>query len=219
VLSIYDPWLINFENPFVWSCPSKNILDFYNRHVSSEHLDVGVGTGYYLDKAHFPSPTPVISLLDLNPNSLYTTAHRIRRYQPMTYRTNVLEPISFDLPQFDSIGVNYLLHCLPGNLKTKGVVFRHLTPFLRSEGVLFGSTILGEGMRFNLLGKLFMRVYNSNLIPNSRVLSNQQDRLEDLLDSLQENFGNYTTEVIGNVVFFVARLPKLGNSGVPDGKT
>jgi SAM-dependent methyltransferase len=208
VLSIYDPWMNYFENPFVWLCSSKIILDFYNRHVSDRHLDVGVGTGYYLDKARFPSKKPVVYLLDLNPNSLSATASRIRRYQPKAYTANVLEPISYDLPQFDSIGMNYLLHCMPGNLKTKGMVFRHLIPFLSPDGVLFGSTILGEGVRFNLLGKLFMRVYNSPLIPNSRVVNNQKDCLEDLRTSLHENFENFTTEVIGTVVFFVGRLPK-----------
>lgn len=208
VLSIYDPLVIHFENPFVWLCPSEKILAFYNQHVSNRHLDVGVGTGYYLDQAQFPSPTPHISLLDLNPNSLNATAHRIRRYQPATYQANVLEPIPFNLSKFDSIGMNFLLHCIPGDLKTKGVVFEHLAPFLATTGILFGSTILGKDVPYGALGKLFMTVYNSSLIPHSRVLNNESDRLEDLHTSLQAHFEEYTTELVGSVVFFVARHPK-----------
>ncbi len=210
ILSIYDLLVVRFENPFVWRCPSVRILEFYNRHVSARHLDVGVGTGYFLDKAQFPSSRPTIALLDLNPHPLAATARRLSRYQPMTYRANVLEPIPFDLPQFDSIGMNFLLHCLPGDLKTKGVVLGHLAPFLAPGGVLFGSTILGQGVSFGLLGRLFMSVYNSSLYPPVRVMNNRQDRLEDLEDSLQTYFQEHSTELIGTVVFFTARHPKSG---------
>ncbi len=208
VLSIYDLLVIRFENSFVWRCPSDQILAFYNRHVSSRHLDVGVGTGYFLDKAQFPSSQPSIALLDLNPHSLKATARRLRRYQPRTYQANVLEPLPFNLPQFDSIGLNFLLHCLPGDLKTKGVVFKHLAPTLAPGGVLFGSTILGEGVTFGLLGKLFMSVYNSSLHPKVRVMNNRRDRLEDLESSLQTCFQEYTTELVGTAAFFTARHPK-----------
>lgn len=208
ILSIYDLLVIRFENHFVWRCPSDKILAFYNRHISARHLDVGVGTGYFLDKAQIPSPSPVVALLDLSPHSLKAAACRLRRYQPMTYQANVLEPLPFNLPQFDSIGMNFLLHCLPGDLKTKGVVFKHLTPCLAPDGVLFGSTILGEGVTFGLLGSLFMSVYNSSLHPKIRVLNNRHDCLEDLESSLQTYFQEYTTELIGTVAFFTARHPQ-----------
>ncbi len=211
VLAIYDLLVIRFENPFVWMCPSERIINFYNQHISARHLDVGVGTGYFIDKAQIPSPAPMIALLDLNPNSLNFTARRLRRYRPETYQANVLEPIPYHLPRFDSIGMNFLLHCLPGDLKTKGVVFKNLSPFLSPHGVLFGSTILGEGVRFNPLTKIFMRIYNSSLFPQFRVLHNQHDRLEDLIDALQTYFEYYWTELVGTVAFFVARYPKIGS--------
>ena len=47
--------------------------------------------------------------MDLNANALRFAADRIARYSPQTYRRNVLEPIAFDAPKFDSVGVNYLL--------------------------------------------------------------------------------------------------------------
>ena len=37
---------------------------------------------------------------------------RIARYEPKTVRRNVLEPIVLDTGKFDSIGINYLLHCI-----------------------------------------------------------------------------------------------------------
>lgn len=49
-LSVYDLYVLGFSNTFVWHCPARLILDFYNEHISRKHLDVGVGTGYFLDK-------------------------------------------------------------------------------------------------------------------------------------------------------------------------
>src|SRR5918996_6376268 len=73
VLSVYDLYVLGFSNTFVWRCPSHLILDFYNEHISGNHLDVGVGTGYFLDKCKFPTHHPRIALADLNTNSLQAT--------------------------------------------------------------------------------------------------------------------------------------------------
>ena len=201
VLSIYDPLVIDFENPFVWKCPSPLLLEHYNRHVSGNHLDVGVGTGYFLDHCRFPSDDPAIALMDLNPNCLRYTSARLRRYRTTTYLADVLEPINFDLPTFDSIGLNYLLHCLPGNLSYKGRVFSNLKPFLNSGGVLFGTTFLGQGVEFNRLGGLFFRVYNA-----VRVLNNRNDNLADLEEALERNFAKYSVHTLGCAAFFAGEV-------------
>jgi SAM-dependent methyltransferase len=200
VLSIYDPLVFRFENAFVWRCPTRLLLDHYNRHVSSNHLDVGVGTGYLLDKCRFPVHDPTLALMDLNPNSLRFTAARTRRYRPTTYLADVLEPLKIELPGFDSIGLNYLLHCLPGRMPDKGRVFGHLKPFLNPGGALFGTTILGGNDEFNPLGRLFMAVYNSR-----RVLNNRDDNLAGLEEALERNFADYSVHRVGCVAFFVSR--------------
>ena len=96
ILSIYDVAVVGFSNQFVWCCPANVMVDFYSANISANHLDVGVGTGYYLDKCRFPTATPRIDLLDLNPNSLNVTAQRLQRYAPTTHLANVLEPLSLD---------------------------------------------------------------------------------------------------------------------------
>jgi hypothetical protein len=193
--------VFRFENAFVWKCPSRLLLDHYNRHVSGNHLDVGVGTGYLLDKCRFPVHDPALALMDLNPNSLRFTSARIRRYRPTTYLADVLEPIKFELPPFDSIGLNYLLHCLPGSMVDKGRVFGNLKPFLNPAGVLFGTTILGQGVEFNLLGRLFMALYNSR-----QILNNGDDNLADLEEALERNFAEYFVRRVGCVAFFVGQV-------------
>lgn len=50
-LALYDLYVLRFSNSFVWKCPSRLILDLYDQHVSSKHLDIGVGTGYVMESS------------------------------------------------------------------------------------------------------------------------------------------------------------------------
>ncbi len=200
LLSVYDLYVLGFSNRFVWRCPSRLILDFYNQHVSARHLDVGVGTGYFLDKCTFPIPDPIIALVDLNPNSLQFAARRLQRYRPSIYVANVLEPLQIEPADFDSIAINYVLHCLPGEISSKAVVFPNLKRLLRPGGVIFGSTILGKGVKHNVLAKRLMQIYNSK-----RIFSNLHDDGDDLESVLKTNFREYTIHVVGCVAFFVGR--------------
>jgi ubiquinone/menaquinone biosynthesis C-methylase UbiE len=199
VLAAYDFYVLGFSNTFVWQCPSPRILDFYNEHVSNRHLDVGVGTAYFLNTCSFPTPTPKLALLDLNPNSLQVASRRVRRYAPTVHLANVLEPIALEPASFDSISLTYLLHCLPRNFASKGIVFQHLKPLLSEHGVLFGTTILGQGVQHNLLAKVHLKFYNSR-----KIFSNTHDSLEDLEGILEKHFQKYTLKVIGCVAFFAA---------------
>jgi len=201
-LSIYDLYVLGFSNTFVWQCPSRLILDFYNAHISGKHLDVGVGTGYFLDKCKFPTRHPTLVLADINPNSLHTSAKRLKRYHPTTYRANVLAPFQIEEADFDTIAINYLLHCLPGNLLSKGAAFRHLKPLLNENGgVIFGTTILGAGTKQNTLAKILIRAYNSK-----GIFSNLNDSAADLESVLNDNFRDYSIRIVGCAAFFVGRI-------------
>ena len=202
LLSIYDIWVLGFSNSYIWRCPTRVLLDFYNKHITGSHLDVGVGTGYLLDKCTFPVQNPRIALADLNENSLHAAANRLRRYTPGIYVANVLEPMTIEPAGFESIGLNYLLHCLPGNISNKASAIRNLVPLLREDGgVLFGSTILGIGVRHNLLGRALMRAYNKR-----RIFSNFADRVADLEMVLRNEFREYSVQVVETVALFVGKI-------------
>ena len=130
MLAIYDVLVLGLSNRWIWKCPTPRLLAHYDRHVSGNHLDVGVGTGYFLDRCRFPTATPRVALMDLNRDALQFSARRIARYEPETYVRNVLETIDFDGAKFDSLGVNYLLHCLPGDMATKARAFDCLSPLM-----------------------------------------------------------------------------------------
>lgn len=201
-LALYDLFVLGFSNSFVWNCPSRLILDLYEQHVSSKHLDIGVGTGYFMDKCRFPASS-TITLLDLNPKSLEKAAGRLRRYAPACHVGNVLQPVHIGSSGFRSIGLNYLLHCLPGDLKSKSIVFHNVKPLLKDGGVIFGSTILGRGVKHNFLAKRLMQAYNAR-----GIFSNRSDSQEDLEAGLRAHFNQYTIGVTGCVALFSASQPK-----------
>lgn len=204
MLRAYDLFVLGFSNRFVWRCPSPKLLARYDSHVGACHLDVGVGTGWFLDHCRWPVERPQITLLDLNENSLSAASARIRRYAPTMVQANVLDPIDLGDSRFDSIGANFLLHCLPGDLEWKAAtVASNLRPYLASGGVLFGSTILGRGIAHNLLGRRLMRLYN-----RKGIFSNAEDDQRGLEQGLGSELTDVEIDVVGAVALFAARVTR-----------
>ncbi len=199
-LALYDWFVLGVSNRFVWRCPTPRLRAHYARHVTDNHLDVGVGTGYFLDKTSFPSCTPRVALMDLNEHALAHAARRIERYAPETHVRNVLEPIVLDGPAFDSIGASYLLHCLPGTIATKAVAFDHLGALLNPGGVLFGATLLQGGVRRNRAARGLMALYN-----RKGIFSNASDDLDGLTRALGDRFDDVAIEIVGCAALFAGR--------------
>jgi hypothetical protein len=199
MLFYYDLRVLWLSNPLIWKCPTSRLLAHYDRYITINHLDVGVGSGYYLDKCRFPAPDPRISLIDLNSNSLAFAAPRIARYQPETYLRNVLEPIPFDGQVFDSVGLNYLLHCLPGDMTAKCCAFDHLKPLMATASVIFGSTLL-QGRSEKERGGA-----RADGSLSDGVFSNTRDDLNSLRRELEKRFEDVSIEVVGCAALFAAR--------------
>ena len=52
MLSFYD-WLVHgLSNRFAWRCPTERIIGLYRYNLSSRHLEAGVGTGFFIDRAN-----------------------------------------------------------------------------------------------------------------------------------------------------------------------
>ena len=199
-LPLYDFAVLGISNRFIWKCPTPRLVAHYAQHLSANHLDVGVGSGYFLDHGRFPVANPRVALMDLNPASLAHAARRIARYRPQIWRRNVLEPIEFADEPFDSIGINYLLHCLPGSIADKAVAFDHLKPLLKPGACLFGATLLHGGVPRSAAARGLMALYN-----RQGIFANRHDDLAGLRHELQRRFGEVSLEVVGCAALFVAQ--------------
>jgi ubiquinone/menaquinone biosynthesis C-methylase UbiE len=205
LLAAYDFLVLRITSRFVWRCPSERLLDHYNRHISDNHLDVGPGTGYFLDRCQFGSAKPHIALLDLNPNCLDVASRRIGRYAPAVYRASVLDPINIDGPGFDSVGLNYVLHCLPGTIRTKSTALEHLAAVLNPGGTLFGSTVLYGEVPKTWVARHLMESYNER-----KAFTNMDDDLSGLRWALSQHLSNVSIDVVGSVALFSAQKDVLG---------
>ncbi|SDS96411.1 class I SAM-dependent methyltransferase [Microlunatus soli] len=202
VLAIYDLWVVRFSNTLVWRCPRRVISELYDGSIGRRHLDVGPGTGWYLAHAELPADGTV-TLMDLNPNSLEHASARLAPPEPRHLIADVLQELPESAGPFDSIGANYLLHCLPGPWSDKGAAVEHLAARLTPDGVLFGSTILGRGVDHNLLGRRLMDLYNDR-----GIFHNTDDNVAGLRAVLDQHFAEVMIDIVGTVAVFRARRPR-----------
>ncbi|AZZ93866.1 methyltransferase domain-containing protein [Hahella sp. KA22] len=199
-LAVYDLALFGFIDKYAWGCPTERVLRHYRDHLSANHLEVGVGSGYLLDHSTFPGKEPRLALMDLSESCLQKTSRRLTRYHPQCYRRNILQPIEIDAPGFDSIAVNYVMHCVPGHFELKGEAFGHLSQLLNEDGVLFGSTVLSVGVEKDMFTRLCMSSLNK-----AGVFCNEEDCATALHDVLRRYFNRVEMEIVGCVALFACR--------------
>ena len=199
-LAVYDKLVLGATCRWLWRCPAQTMLAQYHELATANHLDVGVGSGYFLDHCRFPCESPRIALMDLNAESLAFTARRIARYQPVTFQRNVLEDMSVDGERFDSVAMNMLLHCVPGNFRYKGRIFDHASKVMNPGAVLFGATLLARDVPRNPGARALMAAYN-----RKGIFANRQDTETGLRQALTERFDAVEIEVVGCMALFSAR--------------
>jgi 2-polyprenyl-3-methyl-5-hydroxy-6-metoxy-1,4-benzoquinol methylase len=201
-LAVYDLAILGYFSRLAWRCPARRIVAHYDEHVSANHLDVGVGTGYFLDRCQYPASRDGVrlALLDANSTCLDVAAERVARFTPERIEANVLEPIAYDGPRFDSVGLNYLLHCLPGPMRTKAAAIDHLIALAHPGAALFGATLLHAGVHRSWFARAVMKRNNAH-----GIFSNVDDSLEALRSALTARLDNVSVEVVGCVGVFAGR--------------
>lgn len=150
--------------------------------------------------AEIPSTTEV-SVLDLNPNCLEDAKQALKRPDMPTFLADVLQPLPLT-EKYDSISTFYLIHCLPGPLEKKMVLFTNLKKHLTEDGTVYGTTILGMGVSFNWFGRIIMHFLNKN-----RIFDNRGDGEVEFREALKRDYKMVKTELVGNILLFSASQP------------
>jgi hypothetical protein len=207
--AIYTPAMLNFydlvvhglSNPLAWGCPTRRLIELYRANLSANHLEAGIGTGFFLDRAN-GAPFDRLVLLDINENCLGRAARRLERFSPSLCQANLLARIPRGKGHFDSVGLTYVLHCLPGRMKDKLAAVDHLKSLMHPRAVLFGATILGRGITPNAAARKLLDLYNAK-----GVFNNREDDFESLSQGLRRRFGEVELERQGCVALFRAVVP------------
>ncbi len=203
-LRIYDPLILGFFTPVMWRCPTTHLVEGYRRHLGHQHLDVGPGTGYFLERAGVPDGSPV-TLVDPNVHVLAHASRRLQHLDITTIEADVCKPLPVHGP-FDSAALNGVLHCLPGPLHRKAAAVANVAAVLDPNGVLFGASILGRSGRHTWLAR---RMLDAN---NRRgTFDNLDDTEEGLREILEASFERVEMETIGSMAIFAATNPRVAS--------
>jgi len=198
-LPLYDLVVTRFSNLFAWRCSRKMLVNFFRENISTNHLDVGVGTGYFLRQLHLNPGNQRLGLLDLNEYCLAYAKKRLHQFCPEIYKHDVFEAFTSITKKFDSVSLNYVMHCLPGTVSQKAIAFDHIRAVLNPGGKLFGTTILGKGVTRNFLARKIMKMYNKK-----KIFNNIDESSEMFERELRKRFSHVEIKIKGCVALFVA---------------
>ena len=201
MLAIYDPFVLGFMTRAVWKSPMSEAVKRYRTHMGRRHLDVGPGTGYFIEKAAPPQGT-AITLVDANPKVHAHSTRRLAAMTPTAVEADVMKPLPIDR-RFDSAALNFVLHCLPGPQSHKAVAIRNVSAVLEPHGVLFGGTVLGLAERHTRPARAVLRVFN-----RQGAFDNRGDTAEGLRAILEDSFDDVTIDVVGSTALFTAERPR-----------
>ena len=205
LLKVYDRVVLGFVSWFVWHCPTSRLEEPYRRHIRDRHLDVGPGTGYFIERSGLPDGSRV-TILDPNRNVLNHASRRLQHLDVTAVEADVLKPLPFDEP-FESAALNLVIHCLPGPLSRKGAAVANVAAALVPTGVLFGASVLGTSAHHSWLARRVLGAFNRR-----GAFDNLDDSEASLREILEASFERVELEIVGSVAIFAASNPRTATS-------
>ncbi|MBB6170236.1 SAM-dependent methyltransferase [Nocardiopsis mwathae] len=196
----YDLIVCTLSTRLAWGCSEPRLVEHYRRNLRERHLDVGVGTGKLLDTAGAPAGRAdfdELHMLDINAVPLQMTAHRLRRFSPVTHQADALATWPLEDDSLTSVCASLMLHTLPDQgrgFAAKTAFFDQAARVLAPGGRFFGSTIVNDVpfARRWPVARLLISTYNKR-----DFFTNANDSSTDLRAELEARFDNVRVRVRG----------------------
>jgi SAM-dependent methyltransferase len=199
-LRIYDGLVLGLFARFVWRMSTGDHVRLYREQIRPNHLDVGPGTGYFLEHAGLPDGSRV-TIIDPNPNVLRHVTRRLEPLDVTAVEADVLKPLP-TLGPFASAALSGVIHCLPGPMERKAVAVEHIARVLLPDGVFFGQTILGQSAMHTRLGRRLLATVNKR-----GTFDNLDDTEAGLRAILERSFREVDLRTHRATATFVAKRP------------
>ena len=190
---------------FVWRCPTPNLLASYRAGIREPHLDIGPGTGYFIDHSGIQDGARV-TIVDPNPNVLRHAAGRLRRLDVTAVEADALKPLPVAGP-YASAALNLVLHCLPGPIERKATAVANVASVLARDGVLFGASVLGESGPHTWVGRRVLHSFNRR-----GAFDNLADTADSIRSILDASFEEVELGSVGSIAIFTASRPRVRGS-------
>lgn len=195
-LQLYDVFVNEINCKYIWSCDKSKIFNLYQKNVRPNHVEIGPGTGYYLK----PSMHKIknLSLVDINQDILDYSQKKLKEdnCNIETFRINLFSnPTKFTITENSSIGVNCVLHCIPGKLQDK---IQCILDNIENDKnvILFGTTVVHDKSD-SVLVNLELKFLNY-----FKIFQNCNDFSHELVEYLHKKKYTYRIEKFGQILFF-----------------
>jgi SAM-dependent methyltransferase len=202
-LNVYDLMAVRIFQPYVWGCPMKVFHQLYDRNMGGRHLELGVGTGLFVDRPRAAWQGAELTLVDLNQNCLDRATRRLRPRPVRARLGDIMQPMPDLAGRFDSVALNLVMHTIPGGWAAKGPAFRTAVDCLRPGGRLFGSTVLDRGVPLPWYRRRLMRYQH-----RQGNFQNQGDDERGLTEQLERYCEDVHVSTHGATAVFEATTPR-----------
>ncbi|MGI9515632.1 MAG: hypothetical protein ACR2NP_01185 [Pirellulaceae bacterium] len=203
MLRWYDLVVPGWLSERVWRCPASQLDEMYERFSRPRHLDIGVGTGFYLQRLLNTDWNPCrLILADANPDCLEYASRQLADVPHETVQIDVLDldpQLAARLGTVESIAANFLLHCLPHGIASADGLADLASEILVDDGIFFGSTITGEVAGQQPTSRRVMRLFN-----RLHIFGNRGDNVYQLQMLLSSRFAHCRIRSAGCVTMFAA---------------
>ena len=199
-LKHYDKIVNRINCLYVWKCSENYIINHYRNNISSYHLEIGPGTGYFLKKENLRKNFSIqqLTLLDVNENILNYSKQNLKNdydHKIITVHQDVFSKKINKNIKFNSVGINYVLHCIPGTLENN--IDTLINNLGSSNYNLFGSTLICDPLHMNPIAE-----YELILLNNLGIFNNSNDTYEQFIEYLNNNKIKHNILKIGYVAIF-----------------
>jgi len=199
-IQYYDN-LVNRTNCLrVWKCSEQYIFNHYRQNISGKHLEIGPGSGYFLkrDNLRINCSIDKLTLIDINDNILNYSKENLKDdycNEVSTLRHNIFSDKIPENIKFNSVGINYVLHCVPGKLEKK--VDSLINNLGDTNYNLFGATVICDPLHMNPIAE-----YELILLNSFGIFNNKNDTYEEFVEYLNNRNIKYNINKRGYVALF-----------------
>lgn len=199
-LDYYDFFVNKINCKYVWQCNEKNIYQLYTNNIQKHHIEIGPGTGYYLKP--FIQNLKTLQLIDINNNILRYANMRLSHPNLKKKITNLNLFKKNNTLQVNnkitSIGVNCVLHCVPGPIETNidNLINNIQKQSKNSKIIIFGSSVINDSE------KNILQDFELGLLNYFRIFDNKQDNKERLITYFEKKQLKYKINKIGSIILF-----------------
>ena len=203
-MEYYDGVVNEFNCLHVWKCSRQYIINHYRSHISNYHLEIGPGSGYFLKRDILRKNPSInkLTLIDVNDDILDYSKQNLKDEYSNDITTLNTDIFSHTIPsdiQFKSVGINYVLHCIPGSLHEN--IDTLLTNLNSTNYNIFGATVISDPIHMNPIAEYELMVLNS-----LGIFNNKNDTYEEFQEYLINQKIKHNITKRGYVALFTINI-------------